>query len=93
MELFQGARDRVELRVIRRFLQENDFHVIPLNEPMSHLGATLMEEHALSSGLQIADALIAATARETGSPLATGNVRHFRSIAGLELKVFHSTAR
>ncbi|HLM99659.1 MAG TPA: type II toxin-antitoxin system VapC family toxin [Bryobacteraceae bacterium] len=93
MELFQGARDRAELRIIRRFLQEHGFHVIPLNEPISHVAATLMEEHALSGGLQVADALIAATARETGSPLATANVRHFRSIAGLDLKVFHPTAR
>ena len=93
MELFQGARDRSELRVIRRFLQENGFHVIPLNEPISHLAATLMEEHALSDGLQVADALIAATARQNGSPLATANVRHFRSIAGLELKAFHLTSR
>jgi len=93
MELFQGARDRAELRIIRRFVQENAFRVIPLNEPISHLAATLMEEHALSGGLQVADALIAATARETGSPLATANVRHFRSIAGLELKAFHLTSR
>ncbi len=39
---------------------------------MSHLTASLMEAHALRSGLQIADALIAATARESGETLATG---------------------
>jgi predicted nucleic acid-binding protein len=55
---------------------------------MSHLAASLMEAHALRSGLQVADALIAATARETGETLATGNVRHFRPIAGLRLKTF-----
>ena len=93
MELFQGARSRDEIKVIRRFIQENGFQVIPLNEPISHLAATLMEEHALSGGLQVADALIAATARETGSPLATANVRHFRAIPGLELKAFHPIAR
>ena len=89
MELFQGARSRSELKVIRRFLQESGFRVIPLNEPVSHLAATLIEEHAQSSGLQVADALIAATAREAGSALATANVRHFRAIPGLELKAFH----
>ena len=88
MELFQGARSRSEIKIIRRFLQENAFRVIPLNEPISHLAATLMEEHALSGGLQIPDALIAATARETGSALATANVRHFRVIPGLEVKPF-----
>ncbi len=89
MELFQGARSRTEIKVIRRFVQENGFRVIPLTEPISHLAATLIEEHALGGGLQVADALIAATARQTGSVLTTGNVRHFRAIAGLELKPFH----
>ncbi len=93
MELFQGARSRSELKVIRRFVQENGFRVIPLTEPISHLAATVMEEHGLSGGLQVADSLIAATARETGSVFTTGNVRHFRAIAGLELKAFHPTAR
>jgi predicted nucleic acid-binding protein len=47
-----------------------------------------MEEHSLLNGLQLADALIAATARETASILATGNIRHFRAIQRLELKAF-----
>jgi predicted nucleic acid-binding protein len=93
MELFQGARSRSELNIIRRFVQENAFRVIPLTEPISHLAATLIEEHALSGGLQVADALIAATARETGSVLATANIRHFRAIPGLELKAFRPAAR
>ena len=93
MELFHGARSRIELKVIRRFVQENGFRVIPLTEPISHLAATLMEEHALSGGLQVADALIAATARQTGSVLMTANMRHFRAIPGLELKSFKPAVR
>ena len=93
MELFQGARTRSELKIIRRFVQENGFRVLPLTEAISHLAATLMEEHALSGGLQVADALIAATARHTGSVLTTANVRHFRLIPGLELKSFQPAAR
>ena len=42
----------------------------------------------IGDGIQIADALIAATARETASILVTGNIRHFRSIAALQLKQF-----
>ena len=89
MELHQGSCTRDESRVIRRFFQENTFRIIPINEAISHLAATLIEDHARNNGLQVADALIAATARETASILATGNVRHFRSIPGLELKAFH----
>jgi predicted nucleic acid-binding protein len=92
MELLQGARSGAEIRVIRRFFPDNGFRVIPVNESISHLAATLMEDHALKDGLRVADALIAATARETASVLATGNVRHFRAIAGLELKRFRPTA-
>jgi hypothetical protein len=92
MELLQGARSGAEIRVIRRFFPDNGFRVIPVNESISHLAATWMEEHALKDGLRVADALIAATARETASVLATGNVRHFRAIAGLELKRFRATA-
>jgi predicted nucleic acid-binding protein len=88
MELVQGARSLVEVREIRRFLRDNAFRILPLDEAMSHLAASLMESHALRVGLQVADALIAATAREVGEVLATGNVRHFRPIAGLRLKTF-----
>jgi predicted nucleic acid-binding protein len=92
MELFQGARSTREIKVIRRFLQDLHFQILPVNETISHLAATLMEDHALRDGLQLADALIAATARETVSLLATGNARHFRRIPGLELEVFRPAA-
>ena len=88
MELYQGARSREESRVIRRFLQNNDFRVIPINESISHLAATLVEDHALKDGLRVADVLIAATARESGLVLATGNVRHMRSIRALDIRAF-----
>ena len=88
MELIQGAKSLSELKAIRRFFPAYGFRVIPINESISHLALTLMEEHSLSHGLQLADALIAATARETASTLATANVRHFRVIPRLELKAF-----
>ena len=93
MELIQCVRSRGEIRVIRHFFRENGVRLIPLNESVSHLAASLMEEHALSAGLQVADALIAATAREAGSALATGNVRHFRVIPGLDVRTFRPAAR
>jgi predicted nucleic acid-binding protein len=92
MELYQGARTRDEARIIRRFFQENVFRIIPINEAISHLAVTMIEDHARSNGLQVADALIAATARETASTLATSNIKHFRSIPGLDLKAFNPRA-
>ncbi len=90
MELYQGARSQEEIRTMRRFFQESSFRVIPLNEAMSHLALTLVEEHARKDGLQMADALIAATARQTVTILATGNMRHFRSVPNLQLKAFRA---
>jgi predicted nucleic acid-binding protein len=57
---------------------------------MSHLVLTLAEEHARKDGLQMADALIAATAREKATVLATGNVRHFRSVPALQVSAFRA---
>ena len=91
MEMLQGAKSKDELRGIRRFFPNHELEVIPISESISYLAATLVEEHTLATGLQLADALIAATARERGSGLVTGNVRHFRSISRLEIKPFRAS--
>jgi predicted nucleic acid-binding protein len=88
MEMLQGAKSKDELRRIRGFFPNHELEVIPINESISYLAANLIEEHTLSTGLQLGDALIAATARERSSGLVTGNVRHFRSIRRLEIKSF-----
>jgi len=48
----------------------------------------LIETHALSEGLRLADALIAATALEHQLTLLTGNIRHFNPIATLGIEAF-----
>jgi hypothetical protein len=88
MELIQGARSREEVRVIRRFFPANGFRILPLTESISHLALTTMEDRAVSHGLRLADALIAATVRDTAGELATGNVRHFRAIPGIKVRAF-----
>jgi predicted nucleic acid-binding protein len=92
MELIQGARSKAEVAAIRGFLAEHDVRVLAINESISYSAAALIEEHAQKNGLQIADALIAATAKEHGAALATGNIRHFRPVHGLTLKAFRPSA-
>lgn len=91
MELVQGARDRRELQLIRKFMAGAQFRIIPVAEITSHRAATLVEQHSLRDGLELADALIAATALEANLPLTTGNDRHFRPIAGLSVKPFRAS--
>jgi len=88
MELLQGARDKADLRIIKRFMAELSFDVLPLSENVGHRALVYVEEYGLSSGLRAADAIIAATAVENAMPLMTANVKHFRTVKDLELVVF-----
>jgi predicted nucleic acid-binding protein len=88
MELLQGARDKDDLRIIKRFMVELSFAVLPLSENVGHRALVYIEEYGLSSGLRAADAIIAATAVENAMPLMTANAKHFRSIRDLDLVVF-----
>lgn len=88
MELVQGARDNGELRMIRGFMADLSFHLLPLSENIGHRASIYIETHSLSTRLGIADALIAATAAENELPLCSGNAKHYRGIAGVKLKVF-----
>jgi predicted nucleic acid-binding protein len=88
MELLQGARDKDDLRIIKRFMVDLSFAVLPLSENVGHRALVYVEEYGLSSGLRAADALIAATAVENAMPLMTANAKHFRAIKDLDLVVF-----
>ena len=88
MEVLQGARSRNDMKSLQQSFRALQFRILPLTESIGHVALALIEEHALAAGLQIPDALIAATAIDAGEVLATSNVRHFRSIRSLEVKAF-----
>jgi len=88
MELLQGARDKREIGLLRSFLKDLGFHMHPLTENVGHRASVYMEEYAIKSGLCLADALIAATAVDHQTTLLSGNAKHYRAIAELDLKTF-----
>ncbi|MDD5090129.1 MAG: PIN domain-containing protein [Candidatus Wallbacteria bacterium] len=88
MELIQGARNKKEVHLIKSFLKDLRFNQISLSENIGHRAGVYMEEYFLKSGLCMADALQAAAAVETHVTLCTGNSKHYRAIAELELKIF-----
>jgi predicted nucleic acid-binding protein len=88
MELLQGARSKLEGRQIRQSLRQLRFQILPLSESIGATAAAIIEQHALAHGIQLADALIAATAIETAHPLCTANVKHFRPIGALSRVAF-----
>jgi hypothetical protein len=89
MELVQGARSKLEARQIRQSLRQLQFRILPLSESIGAAAAAIIDQHALTHGIQLADALIAATAIEMDQPLCTANVKHFRSIKPLARVAFH----
>lgn len=88
MELLQGCRDHGEIRTVKAFVSEGFGVVLHPDEAVSRRAIALLEEHALPHGLRVVDALIAATALEAGSALATANVKHYRLVARLALVPF-----
>ena len=88
MELLQGARNKREQNLIRHFLNSTGFIVLPITEAISHRAMNFIEEFALQSGLQLADALVFATACESSLCLCSSNEKHFRCISALETKRF-----
>jgi predicted nucleic acid-binding protein len=88
MELLQGARSKLEIRQIQQSLRQLQFRILPLSEPIGAMAAALIEKHALAHGIQLADALIAATAMESGQSLCSANTKHFRPVAALSRVAF-----
>ncbi len=88
MELLQAAKDKGQHAVIKHYLRDLSFIVLPLTENIGHRALVYIEEYGLSSGMRAGDAIVAATATENGLSLATGNARHFRPVKDLSLKVF-----
>lgn len=83
MELIKGTRHKEDSQQIDKRLKR--FDTILLSPEITIRAFELLNAYHLSHGLAIPDALIAATALETGLKLFTYNVRDFKFIKGLDL--------
>ena len=88
MELVQGVRNNAELQALRQSIRFWGASIEQIDPDISARAMYLVESHALSHGMQMADALIAATALSLGTPLLTANDRHYRCVEGLDIQVF-----
>ena len=88
MELIVGCRSKSEISLLKRFLAEEGFQVIPLSPEIGIMADLWLEEKNLRHGIGLADALIAATASSLGLPLLTAKAKHFRCFPELEVKRF-----
>ena len=88
MELMQCGRNKQEQILLRQFLNELGFAVFPITDAISHRTLILAEEHALQSGIRLANALVFAAACKHSLTRCSVNDKHFRNIRPLDLKVF-----
>jgi len=88
LEVLQGMRNKAELVAVKKMLQHRAATLLPVSEAITQRAIELMESLTLSNGLQMGDALIAATALEHQLPVLTANVKHFSAVEGLKVGAF-----
>jgi predicted nucleic acid-binding protein len=88
IELAQGCRDGAELARLKKGLAAQRTEMLPLTSAISQRAAGLIDQLALSHGMRLADALIAATAIEHGLTLLTANLKHFGAVGDLHIEAF-----
>lgn len=88
IELVQGMRNKKELDCFRKSLRNWDTQVLYISEEISSKAMFYVEQHFLSHSLQLADALIGATALVYGLPILTGNDKHYKVIKDIQIKKF-----
>ena len=88
MELVQGMRNKKELNNLRKALHIWNAKILHISEEISAKAMFYVEQHFLSHSMQLADALIGATAIAYGNPVLTGNDKHYKVLKDLKIKRF-----
>ena len=88
MELVQGMRNKDELNELRRALHGWNTKILYISEEISVKAMFFVEQHYLSHSMQLADALIGATAISHGLSIFTGNDKHYKILKDVQNKKF-----
>ncbi len=88
IELVQGMRNKSELNTLRKSLHAWKSEILYISEEISVKAMFFIEQHYLSHSIQIADALIGATAIAYGQTILTANDKHYKMLKDLQIKKF-----
>ena len=88
MELIQGAFNKAEAESIDKTLRYMGVQQLPIKQSISDKAVSLVRTYFHSHSMQLADALIGATALEYNLELVSGNAKHFKVIDGLKVHKF-----
>lgn len=88
IEIIQGVRNKKELNDFKKALVILNAHVIQIDELISTKAMFFIEQYSLSHSIELADALIGATAINKQLPLITGNDKHYKYLPGIKVQKF-----
>ena len=88
IELIQGVRNKKELNVLKKALGVLNAQVIQIDELISTKAMFFVEQYSLSHSMELADALIGATAINKQLPIVTGNDRHYKHLPEIKIRKF-----
>ncbi len=88
MELVQGMRSKKELSQLHKALKIWNTKILYISEEISTKAMFYVEEYFLSHSLQLADALIGATAISYASSILTGHDKHYQMLKKLKIILF-----
>ena len=88
MELVQGMRNKKELNNLRKALHDWNSTILYISEEISVKAMFFVEQHYLNHSIQLADALIGATAVAYGLPILASNDKHYKILKDIQIKKF-----
>ncbi|MBT4286880.1 MAG: type II toxin-antitoxin system VapC family toxin [Deltaproteobacteria bacterium] len=89
MEIIQGVRNKKELNAFKKALGVLDAQVIQIDALISTKPMFYVEQYALSHSMELADALIGASAVIKQMPLFTENEKHYKHLPEIKIQKFH----
>lgn len=88
IEIIQGVRNKKELNTFKKALGILNVRVIQIEELISTKAMFYIEQYSLSHSIELADALIGATAVINQLPLITGNEKHYKFLPEIRIRKF-----
>ena len=88
MEIIQGVRNKRELNTFKKALAILKVKIFQIDELVSTKAMFLVEQYSLSHSMELADALIGATAIIKQLPLITGNDKHYKQLPEIKIEKF-----
>ena len=88
MEIVQDVRNKQELNAFQKALGTLNVQVVQIDELISTKAMFYVEQYALSHSMELADALIGASAVIKQVPLVTGNEKHYNHLPEIKIQEF-----